>query len=134
MTFICECKPRPGALNVQKCFALGVPKGPMLGILKNGESVTLNNGTVINPDNVRDPDDPGPIFLVIDLPTIGHLKSLRHNEQFVQYLQNSLAEDGREDLILHFSSTNIIETTEYREFIDSFAKSTKHLLLNEQNK
>lgn len=134
MAFVCECKPRPGALNVQKCVKLGVPKGPLLGTLKNGESVTLANGTVINPEDVRDPDDPGPIFLVIDCPTLGHLKSLIENERFVEYLKSNLEATEREDLVLHFSSAEIIDTDDYRRFINSFSKSTKHLLLNEQNK
>lgn len=63
MAFICECKPRPGALSLEKCLRLGVPKGPLLGKLKNGETVTLENGSVIRAENVREPDDPGPIFL-----------------------------------------------------------------------
>lgn len=63
MAFICECKPRPGALSLEKCLQLGVPKGPLLGKLKNGETLTLENGTVVYPADVRDPDDPGPIFL-----------------------------------------------------------------------
>lgn len=63
MAFICECKPRPGTLCVQKCLKLGVPKGPLLGVLKNGETVTLDNGVTVQPKDVREPDDPGPIFL-----------------------------------------------------------------------
>lgn len=63
MTFICECKPRPGALSLEKCLQLGVPKGPLLGKLKNGETVTLENGTIVYPSDVKEPDDPGPIFL-----------------------------------------------------------------------
>lgn len=134
MAFICECKPRPGALNVQKCVKLGVPKGPMLGILKNGESITLGNGKIINPEDVRDPDDPGPIFLVIDCPTLGHLKSIIENERFVEYLKSNLEETEREDLVLHFSSAEIVDTDDYWQFINMFSKSTKHLLLNEKNK
>lgn len=63
MAFICECKPRPGALSLEKCLKLGVPKGPMLGRLKNGEVLTLENGVTVRPEDVREPNDPGPIFL-----------------------------------------------------------------------
>lgn len=134
MAFICECKPRPGALNFQMCLKLGVPKGPLLGILKNGESITLENGTVINPKDVCDPDDPGPIFLVIDIPTLGHLRSLVENERFMEYIRNSMKESERGDLVLHFTASDIVHTEEYQQFVNSFPGSTKHLLLNEQNK
>lgn len=63
MAFICECKPRPGALSLEKCLKFGVPKGPLLGKLKNGEVLTLENGVTVRPEDVREPDDPGPIFL-----------------------------------------------------------------------
>lgn len=63
MCFLCECKPRPGSLSLEKCLKLGVPKGPLLGKLKNGETITIENGTTVRPEDVRDPDDPGPIFL-----------------------------------------------------------------------
>lgn len=63
MCFLCECKSRPGALSLEKCLELGVPKGPLLGKLKNGETITLLNGKTVCPEDVREPDDPGPIFL-----------------------------------------------------------------------
>lgn len=63
MAFLCECKPRPGALSLEKCLKFGVPKGPLLGKLKNGETLTLDNGQTVRPEDVKEPDDPGPIFL-----------------------------------------------------------------------
>lgn len=67
MSYICECKPRPGALSLEKCLNLGVPKGPLLGRLKNGETLTLDNGVTVKPEDVREPDDPGPIFLGFEI-------------------------------------------------------------------
>ncbi|MEM6730791.1 MAG: MBL fold metallo-hydrolase, partial [Myxococcota bacterium] len=37
---------RPGPLNVDRALELGVPSGPLLGRLKAGESITLENGQV----------------------------------------------------------------------------------------
>lgn len=47
-----EQKPLPGELLVEKTRELGVPKGPLLGKLKNGENVTLENGTVVYSEEV----------------------------------------------------------------------------------
>lgn len=158
MAFICECKPRPGALSLEKCLQLGVPKGPLLGKLKNGETLTLENGTVVYPADVRDPDDPGPIFLglntidnisvfcelnnywiflfslVIDIPSIGYLRNLRKNEQFKKYMKSNSDENLRSDLILHFTPTTVMDTVEYKEFIATFSEDTMHMVLNERNK
>lgn len=39
---------RTGSLKVDKLMELGVPQGPMYAALKRGETVTLNNGMVLN--------------------------------------------------------------------------------------
>jgi ribonuclease Z len=39
--------------------ALGVPRGPERGRLVRGESVTLGDGTVVQPDDVLGPEQPG---------------------------------------------------------------------------
>lgn len=134
MAYLCECKPRPGALSASKCFQLGVPKGPLLGKLKNGESITLDNGTVIHADDVREPSDPGPIFLIVDIPSLGYLQSLQQNNKFKEYLKGNQEDMTRNDLILHFTPASVMDTPDYKEFIESFSKNTKHLVLNERNR
>ena len=42
----------PGELLVERALQLGVPKGPLLGMLKKGENVTLEDGTVIYSEEV----------------------------------------------------------------------------------
>jgi ribonuclease Z len=43
---------RPGRFDVEAADALGVPPGPARGALQNGESVTLDDGSVVTPDAV----------------------------------------------------------------------------------
>ncbi|TDP73742.1 ribonuclease Z [Bradymonas sediminis] len=52
-------KPRPGRFDVNAARALGVPSGPMFGKLQRGESVTLEDGRTIAPEDVLGPDRPG---------------------------------------------------------------------------
>lgn len=65
MVYVCKLQPRPGALNLRKCVEMGVPPGPLLGKLKNGEVITLPNGTTVCSKDVCEPDDPGPTFIGI---------------------------------------------------------------------
>jgi ribonuclease Z len=51
--------PRPGRFDVDAADTLGVPSGPERGLLQAGESVTLDDGRVITPDEVLGPPRPG---------------------------------------------------------------------------
>ncbi len=54
-----EQKDLPGELLIDKAQALGVPKGPLLGQLKNGYDVVLENGHVIQAKDVVAPSKKG---------------------------------------------------------------------------
>ena len=44
--------PRPGRFDVEVADRLGVPDGPQRGALQRGESVTLEGGAVVRPEDV----------------------------------------------------------------------------------
>src|SRR5262245_6727140 len=48
-------KDKPGIFNLERAHELGIPRGPLYGKLQHGESITLENGTVITPDMVLGP-------------------------------------------------------------------------------
>ncbi|WP_155591403.1 ribonuclease Z [Lysinibacillus cavernae] len=54
-----EQKDLPGELLIDKVQALGVPKGPLLGKLKNGHDIVLENGDVIQAKDVVAPAKKG---------------------------------------------------------------------------
>ena len=50
---------RPGSFDVETARSLGVPDGPLFGRLQRGESVTLDDGSVVEPAAVVGPVRPG---------------------------------------------------------------------------
>jgi ribonuclease Z len=52
-------KERPGIFNLERAVELGVPRGPLYGRLQRGESVTLEDGRMITPDQVVGAKRPG---------------------------------------------------------------------------
>jgi len=57
--FVLTEKDKPGRFDVEAARALGVPSGPLYGQLQNGQSVTLEDGTVVTPDQVLGEVRPG---------------------------------------------------------------------------
>jgi ribonuclease Z len=50
---------RPGRFEVAVADSLGVPSGPERGALQRGESVTVDDGRVVTPEDVLGPPRPG---------------------------------------------------------------------------
>ncbi|XP_053694596.1 ribonuclease Z, mitochondrial [Sabethes cyaneus] len=134
MAYICKLKLRFGQLSLEKCVDKGITPGPLLGRLKNGHDVTLPDGTVVKSSDVRGPDDPGPVFIFIDLPSEAYLKDLEEkNDAFAPY-QNAAASDMDQAMyVVHFTALELMQTPRYKRFMDRFSASTKHIALNAIN-
>ncbi|HTG13650.1 MAG TPA: ribonuclease Z [Blastocatellia bacterium] len=50
---------KPGRFNLDRARELGVPEGPMFGSLQAGSSVKLDDGRVVEPDEVLGPERAG---------------------------------------------------------------------------
>jgi ribonuclease Z len=59
ISYICRGPEVKGKFNKAAAVALGIKPGPMYGKLHRGESITLDDGTVVTPDRVCDPPVPG---------------------------------------------------------------------------
>ncbi|XP_048520039.1 ribonuclease Z, mitochondrial isoform X2 [Dendroctonus ponderosae] len=133
MCYICRLQPRPGALNLDKCVKNGVPPGPLLGLLKNGEDVTLGNGTVVKSVDVCEPDDPGPIFLVVDCPSADYLESLASNPRMKKHQKFAQFDDDAACLVVHFTPKDVMELPLYKRWMEDFTPSTQHIQVNDSN-
>jgi ribonuclease Z len=56
-------KDRPGMFNVAKAKALGIPPGPIYGKLKQGETITLDNGQIVKGSDLCGPTEVGRSFV-----------------------------------------------------------------------
>ncbi|MEK6300450.1 MAG: ribonuclease Z [Acidobacteriota bacterium] len=54
-----EERPKPGRFNLDRARELGVPEGPMFGVLQSGASVKLDSGRVVEPHEVLGPERAG---------------------------------------------------------------------------
>ncbi|XP_050085993.1 ribonuclease Z, mitochondrial [Anopheles aquasalis] len=134
MAYICKLKPRQGQLSLEKCVEQGVPAGPLLGQLKNGNDVTLPDGRLVRSCDVRAPDDPGPVFIFLDIPSEEYFKDFQQKADiFAPYQQEATADSDHAMFVIHFSPLNVMRCPEYKQFMDRFSASTRHIALNEVN-
>lgn len=74
MGFVMREKDRPGEFSVENANALGVPCGPMWGMLQKGMDVELDDGTVVHPDQVLGKPRKGVGFgYITDCMYMGHI-------------------------------------------------------------
>ncbi|MEM2130654.1 MAG: ribonuclease Z [Candidatus Bathyarchaeia archaeon] len=58
-------KPRPGKFHPEKAAALGIPKGPLWSKLQDGKKIKLEDGRIIKPLDVVDPERPGRKIVIV---------------------------------------------------------------------
>ena len=54
-----EERTRPGRFNLERARELGIPEGPLFGLLQSGQDVQLEDGRIIHPSDVLGPPRPG---------------------------------------------------------------------------
>nr|AGC92712.2 Ribonuclease Z-like protein [Heliconius erato] len=121
---------RLGTLDLEKCVEFGVKPGPMLGMLKNGQDVVLPDGTLVRSKDVKTPDDPGPVFIVMEVPDLSYLKE----SEFSAHFDNGAnPPENIPTVIVHYTPPHVFNHPTYRAFLAMFGPTTRHLVLNRQN-
>jgi len=129
MAYIIAVAPKKGKLNASKCVEMGVPPGPLLGKLKNGEDITLDNGDIIKSTDVCDPEELAKNFLVVEAPDTEYLESLITNNK-LQEAKN----DPSLEVVFHFTEGDVLRHPVYKKWMHEFPGNVQHVLINAENK
>ncbi|KAI4475340.1 hypothetical protein M0802_015198 [Mischocyttarus mexicanus] len=133
LSYICKFKDKLGTLCLEKCLAKGIKPGPILGFLKKGQNITLDDGTVVRHDEVCSPREQGSTFVVVDCPNENYLESFISEAAFVKHQKNTSDENDKPYCIIHFTPQEIIDNPKYKEWMNHFDPNTYHLIINESN-
>lgn len=120
-------KDRPGRFDVERAKALGIPPGPVYGQLKQGKTITLDDGRRIRGTDLCGPDEPGrkvayctdtifcdrAIDLAQDADVLIHESTFAHQDADMAYqrlhststmaAQVALAAQAKQLILTHFS-------------------------------
>lgn len=119
-----EQKAITGALDIEKALALGVPKGPLLGRLKAGEMITLENGDIVRSDDVLSEPKPGFIVTILgDTRKCDNAVMLAANADVL--VHESTFDASTENLASQYGHATNVDAAQVAK-----AASVKTLLLN----
>uniref|UniRef100_A0A3B3SZR5 Zinc phosphodiesterase ELAC protein 2 n=1 Tax=Paramormyrops kingsleyae TaxID=1676925 RepID=A0A3B3SZR5_9TELE len=132
VAFICKLNQKKGNFLVLKAKELGLPVGtaaigPIIAALKDGRSVTFE-GREIHPEEVCTPSDPGHAFIVLECPSLEFVQPLCTNETLRGYQSGGQVPVA---LVVHMTPESVLETEEYKQWMERFGPTTEHLILNE---
>ncbi|OWB62183.1 hypothetical protein B5S29_g3105 [[Candida] boidinii] len=108
-----------GKFIVQKAKELGC-QVPHFKKLCNNESVTLDNGTIITPEQVLEPTRKFKSILIIDIPTVEHFKNTL-NFNWDKYSDNY-------GVIYYFINESIKNPLKNKEFIEFLSKFDSNIM------
>ncbi|KAF7509783.1 hypothetical protein GJ744_007478 [Endocarpon pusillum] len=92
MSYIVQGYPQRGKFDIRKAQALGVPEGPSYSSLAAGNSVTLEDGTIVTSDMVLGPTKPSRGIAIIELPSARYVENLiRRPEWTSDKIRNGVA-------------------------------------------
>lgn len=129
LVYAVQVKDKPGTLSMDKCKELKIPKGPLLGELKQGKSVVVN-GKTIDPAQVLGEPTPGPSFVLFECPTLGHM------EQFKSHVLKGTFDSLQHlEFFVHITPEDIWSTEDYQQLLSlPLFRSIRHIVLNKANR
>ncbi|TRY64011.1 hypothetical protein TCAL_00784 [Tigriopus californicus] len=130
--FLLNVKGKAGKLLVDRCMEQKVPPGPLLGELKAGRDVTLEDGTLITSASVMGSPDPNVSALVIEVPSEAFLGTIEDENSS---LNKKLREAQNLGFIFHFTPSHISDSPVYQTWMERWhSPGVKQVLLNDHNR
>ncbi|KAI8142237.1 beta-lactamase-like protein [Fennellomyces sp. T-0311] len=126
-SYICRGPKLPGKFNVNAAKGLGITPGPLFGQLQRGQTITLEDGRTIEPNQVMGPSSAGHLFLIIDCPSLAYVNNLITNDAFKQYQQTDI-KDNQPSTVIHLIGQDVLEDKRYRDWMNLFNPKTEHIV------
>jgi len=125
IAYICSFSPKPGRLDVDACVERGVPPGPLLGKLKAGQDVVLEDGRTVRAADVVASSEPPSAYLVLEVPDPLYLDGLEAADELlsIDHLHT----------VFHFSPPDVVATSQYQSFLAKLGTNVSHVMINRHN-
>ncbi|KAF1882747.1 hypothetical protein Lal_00002928 [Lupinus albus] len=137
VVYVCELPEIMGKFDPEKAKALGLKPGPKYRELQLGNSVKSDHQNImVHPSDVMDPSLPGPIVLLVDLPTESHLETLLSVQSLTSYCGQvgNLPGVGKSvTCVIHLSPASVVSCSNYQKWMKKFG-SAQHIMAGHAKK
>lgn len=119
LVYVVQGPTQPGKFDKAAAMARGIKPGPLFGQLSRGESVTLPNGSVIEPDCCVGPKRASPAFMILDIATASLARAAFKSSETLRELMAKPSGSAVE-VVIHLLGEEVSGDAallrEYREF------------------
>ncbi|XP_071496376.1 zinc phosphodiesterase ELAC protein 2-like [Diadema antillarum] len=128
IAYVCKLHDKPGKLLAKRATELGLKPSLHFERAKAGETITLDDGRTVGPQDVLGPTIPGQVFIVLECPSLEYIEPVITNETFPRHFAD--CGDETAALVLHMCPEEVLGDTRYQEWISRFGPSTEHVVFN----
>lgn len=127
LVYVVQGPTQPGKFDKAAALARGIKPGPLFGQLSRGESVTLPDGTVIEPECCVGPKRPSPAFMILDISTASLARAAFKS---VEALKELIAKPvgSAVEVVIHLLGEEFVKDEglikEYRDFCANLTPKT----------
>lgn len=124
-----------GKFLIDKAKALGVPLGPLCGRLKNGNVITLPDGSKVEPHQVVAPSKPGKVCLLAHCPSEEYLQRFSDALLPISSKDIMLAQGEKVDVMVHYTPMSIVQDERYKEILKKVVgfSTVQHIVLHHKD-
>ena len=149
LCWLLEMPAVPPKFNAPAAEALGVPSGELRSNLCRGLSVTLADGTIVEPSQVLSGGKRGELVLIVDCPSVAHVAALAAHPTLAPHLNRPPTDECADDaeaaagtsaaegpssasppplyMVVHLTPVDVCASVEYAAWCGSVPTSTQHL-------
>jgi ribonuclease Z len=122
LVYVVQGPTQPGKFDRAAALALGIKPGPLFGKLSKGETIVLDDGTVVEPEFCVGPKRSSPAFMILDISTTNLARAAFSNVKELRELMKKPEneKDSRVSVMIHLLGEEVASDEsvlkEYREF------------------
>ena len=129
ISYICVPSQKRGKFLNKEAAKLGCVPKLHFRKLTEGQEVTLENGTVIKPEQVMEPSLPSECFIINFIPDESYVDCVVSDSKYDEYFPENISSNKKLNVMYHSSEDlRVFTNAKYLEFMKRFGPNVNHVI------